>query len=99
LGHSKSAGREFPTTLGSVVTPRIRAVGLFLLVLIVWTAVVIRWGDTSGIWVPDDPEDGGAVIAAQYGGTMIALIVWLVGFAVIAPFAVWLNAWIERKRR
>jgi hypothetical protein len=69
-----------------------------VVVLIVWTAVVIEWGDRIGIWVPDDPYDGGAILAAQFGG-VIAVFVWLVGFAVIGLVGVCVNAWLKRARR
>jgi hypothetical protein len=73
-----------------------RAIALVSGVMVLWTAVVIRWGDIAGIWVPDDPSDGGAVLAAQAYGILNAGVVWLIGLVVIG---LWLYALLRLVRR
>ncbi len=77
---------------------RFRAVAVLLVAIATWTAIVIKWGEVAGLWVPDDPYDPGAVMAAEYGGTAIAAVVWLVGFIVIGLVGVWPNVLIRKTR-
>jgi hypothetical protein len=81
-----------------VLRRRFRAVAVFVVAVATWTAIVIKWGEVAGLWVPDDPYDPGAVMAAEHGGTAIAAGVWLVGFIVIGLVGVWLNALIRQIR-
>lgn len=64
---------------------------LGLIGLAFWTVVVVLMNDAYGFTVTDDPEDGGANMAASFGYVYLGAI-WLAGAAVIA-----LTVWIWRR--
>ena len=73
-----------------------KLLALGILCIVGWTALLYRWAEDRQLFVPDDPSDGGAVLAAQAYVWMTTAI-WLGGVLVIA--VILLTLWRHARER